>query len=50
MDEGQQCRGNKERMEDQIKQNKKDVNHVQHSIQKFNNEIKVCLSTLVWRP
>lgn len=39
-DEGQQCRTNKERLEDLIKQQKKDIQHVQHSVTKFGNEIK----------
>ncbi|KAL4220505.1 Structural maintenance of chromosomes protein 4 [Mactra antiquata] len=39
-EEGQQCRNNKERLEDFIKQHKKDITHVQHSLQKANVEIK----------
>ncbi|XP_052215756.1 structural maintenance of chromosomes protein 4-like [Dreissena polymorpha] len=38
--EGQQCRANKEKLEDAIKQHKKDITHVQHTIQKSHNEIK----------
>ncbi|XP_060578899.1 structural maintenance of chromosomes protein 4-like [Ruditapes philippinarum] len=39
-EEGQQCRANKERLEDFVKQQKKDITHVKHSLQKLGIEIK----------
>ena len=40
-DEAQQCTANKDRLEDFIKQHSKDLQHVKHSIQKSELDVKV---------